>query len=749
MSEIVKLLLSLSLSGSILAVLIFAVKPFIKHKLSKSIQYYIWFVVLLRLALPFSFETSIMNGIFYGNQMPVVATSQAEVQPAVQLMVGTAQNIPNSNSLPNVKEKVANGVYNADADHGRYFQDLFNQYTIYIWLLGVMIALTVNLTGYVRFLKYLNGSNILATNRENEMLAILLNRQRNVRLARNQFINTPMLIGIVRPYIIIPDIKFNDKQLKNILLHEIIHLKRFDILVKWMTMIVSSIHWFNPLMYFIKKDINSSCELACDEAVIKNLSPAEKQDYGDTLISVVAKNKYPTGILQVTMLDEKKGLKERLVAIMNHSRKSKKIIAFSVILIGLLIFSALYLGAGVGTGKNTLPNIYVNAENQGTKVARMGTYSWKYNGVSIQADSNDPKSFKYKLDNSISVKAGQQFVIGTQKLKRDKKYDFSIEEISEYKEGKIILQDKRVPPSFVNGDLGMTAPKDAGEYIYTMRLNFKDRGIVSYGFVVKVDMPAYDLTGISKYKTPYLGDSSKVSVIVNALPVPDSYFKQQYISMLTEKKPYKLNVFYEAKKDASHIIEWPVVDHDNVTYSNMSRNALVLFCMIDNLDEVTFAFRDSQSDGKLDDSKYDTIFTFTRVSIEKQYGDISVLEGKLYLLRDALSKYPGAKETAIRTPKDDQIEKYIEIIMSAPSTSASPNDYIKDHQKEYESIIEMGDEALNYLLAQFKERSNNNDLKGGIMMRLCKELLGDRNNVTDESLSPQEWYSKQTESIIF
>ncbi|WP_291635647.1 M56 family metallopeptidase, partial [Clostridium sp.] len=183
MSEIVKLLLSLSLSGSILAVLIFAVKPFIKHKLSKSIQYYIWFVVLLRLALPFSFETSIMNGIFYGNQMPVVATSQAEVQPAIQPMVGTAQNIPNSNSVPNVQENVANGVYNGDTDHGRYFLDLFNQYTIYIWLLGVIIALTVNLTGYVRFLKYLNGSNILATNRENEMLAIILNRRRNVRLA--------------------------------------------------------------------------------------------------------------------------------------------------------------------------------------------------------------------------------------------------------------------------------------------------------------------------------------------------------------------------------------------------------------------------------------------------------------------------------------------------------------------------------------------------------------------------------------
>jgi len=634
MNETVKLLLSLSLSGSILAMLIFTLKPFTKHKLSKSIQYYIWIVVLLRLILPFSFETSIMNELFYGNQTPVVETSKSKVQP----VVGTAQNISNSNSLPNAQENLTNVVNNAGAYHDINFHELFNQYSVYIWLLGVIIALMVNITGYAKFLKYLRQSNISATNRDKEMLVTLLNGRNNVRLVRNRFLNIPMLIGVIRPCIIIPDINFNEIQLKNILLHEIIHLKRFDILGKWLIMIATSIHWFNPLMYFIKKDINNSCELACDEAVIKNLSPSEKQDYGDTLISVVARHKYPTGILQVTMLDEKSGLKERLVAIMKHSRKSKKVIILSVILLGCLIFGALYLGAGVGTGKNTPPYIYVNAENQGAKVARMGIYSWKYNGENIEADSDDPKNFKYKLDNSISVKTGQQFVIGTQKLKKGKKYNFSIEEISEYKDGKIILQDKRVPASFVNGDLGMTASQDAGEYIYTLRLNFKDRGIVSYGFVVKVATPTYNLTEISKYKTPYVGDNSKVSAIANQLPVPDNYFKQQYISMVTEKKPYKLNVFYEAKKGASHISEWPIVDHNNATYSIMNKNALVLFCMIDNLDEVTFAFRDSQSDGKLDDSKYDTTFTFTRASIEKQYGDISVLAGKLDLLQNVLSK---------------------------------------------------------------------------------------------------------------
>ncbi|HZK55228.1 MAG TPA: M56 family metallopeptidase, partial [Desulfosporosinus sp.] len=318
MNEAIKLILSLSLSASILAVLLFAIKPLIRNKISKSIQYYIWIVVLIRLVLPFSFEASIMNNVFYGDQTPVAISIQSE------------ENASNSSILPNVQENVTNGVYNDDVDHSRYFRDLFNQYVIYLWLLGIIIALTANLTGYARFSKHLKQANKPATDEENRILEALLNGRNDIRLVRNRFVTTPMLIGILKPYIIIPDINFDGEQLKNILLHEISHLRRFDVAVKWLTMIAASIHWFNPLMYFIKKEINHACELACDEAVIKDLNLTEKQAYCDTLISIASENKYPIGVLQATMSEEKETLKERLVAIMQHNKKSKIIILMSL-----------------------------------------------------------------------------------------------------------------------------------------------------------------------------------------------------------------------------------------------------------------------------------------------------------------------------------------------------------------------------------------------------------------------------------
>ncbi|OPZ84049.1 MAG: Regulatory protein BlaR1 [Firmicutes bacterium ADurb.Bin419] len=274
-------------------------------------------------------------------------------------------------------------------------------------------------------------------------------------------------------------------------------------------MITTSVHWFNPLMHFIRKEINHACEMACDEAVIKDFNSSEKQAYGETLICLVAENKYPLGVLQATMCEEKRSLKERLVAIMNHNKKPRVIVIFSMVLLGTIIFGAAYLGAGVG--KNNSPDINIGTEELRTKV--------------------------------------------------------------------------------------------------------------------------YE---IAKYKTPYLGDNSKVSAIVGQLPEPDSYFKQQYISMITDGTN-KLNVYYEAKEGASHSNEWPVENPESPTYSNMQKNALILFCMIDNLNKVTFAFRDSKSDGKLDTSKYNTEFNFSRASVQEQFGNLSVLGGNLEKLQDALA----------------------------------------------------------------------------------------------------------------
>lgn len=528
MNEAVKLLLSLSLSGTILAVVLFALKPLVKHRLSKMIQYYIWLVVLIRLLLPISFEASVMNELFYGNQVSEITT----IDLKAPLASGADRGGSLSGILPSMgmKANVDHGVYQGDSDHSHYFRDLVNQYIIAIWLLGVIIALSINLVGYAHFTSSLKHGNIPATKSDEELLAKLLGGQGRIRLFRNRFISTPMLIGLVRPRIIIPDIQYCEKQLTNILQHEIVHFRRLDVGVKWLMMIAASIHWFNPFIFLIKKEVNCACELACDEAVIRNLSPVEKQAYGDMLISVASVPRYPAGVLQATMYEEKQTLKERLVAIMKYNKKSKWVTVLSGVLLLCVVVGAIYVGAGTG------------------------------------------------------------------------------------------ISGRKNEPPFSEGELGN--PEDEED---------------------AASVISYDLVEISRFTTPYIGNHAKVGGIVGRLPVPDKRFVQQYISLETSERPYKLTIYYELPAGATYAGEWPIETLDASFEEVLSSNALVAFSMIDNMDEITFAYRNSQSTNGLDMTKYDAAFSFSRGVFEEKYGDLKVLGQNIQLLREMLEERTKAE----------------------------------------------------------------------------------------------------------
>ncbi|AKA68869.1 M56 family metallopeptidase [Clostridium scatologenes] len=87
-------------------------------------------------------------------------------------------------------------------------------------------------------------------------------------------------------------------------------------------------------------------------------------------------------------------------------------------------------------------------------------------------------------------------------------------------------------------------------------------------------------------------------------------------------------------------------------------------------------------------------------------------------------------------------EDSIKTILSSPLNSSNPDEHISAHRMDYDSILRAGRDAENYMLSQFKEGNVKNDLRGQIIMRLCKDWLGSRNNVQDKNLLPTEWYSK-------
>ena len=324
MSEFIKILLSLSVSGALLLLLILGLKPLYKNKFSKRWQYYIWIVVALRFLLPFTPDTTIIGSLFEKFDTTAI-TNEIPTNPNVPVPADTG----NSKAEPiQTNREITTAAMREPVDK---YVCLF-----FIWSALALVLFVRKVTVYQGFIQYIKAGNKEVS--DIKILNLLsdceekLKIKTRVELSCNPLIASPMLIGFFRPRIILPVGEWEDKELSYIFVHELIHYKQGDMFYKWLIQIVVCVHWFNPFVYLLEKEVNKSCELSCDEKVISILNEKAKREYGDTLISFLKSNNlYKSSLASVTLTEGAEQLKERLGAIMKFREKSKAIIAITAI----------------------------------------------------------------------------------------------------------------------------------------------------------------------------------------------------------------------------------------------------------------------------------------------------------------------------------------------------------------------------------------------------------------------------------
>ena len=102
-------------------------------------------------------------------------------------------------------------------------------------------------------------------------------------------VKTPSVYGIIKPKIIIP-YEYNEVDMNYILMHERMHIKRCDNLVRVLALIIVCVHWFNPMSWIFLKMLYSDIELACDESVLSKCNEVQTKEYANTLVSTVEKS---------------------------------------------------------------------------------------------------------------------------------------------------------------------------------------------------------------------------------------------------------------------------------------------------------------------------------------------------------------------------------------------------------------------------------------------------------------------------
>lgn len=385
MNEFLKVLLSLSVSGTLLLLLILGLKLVYQNKFSRRWQYYIWIIVVLRFLLPFSPDTTLVGNLFERFDTTDITTAKENSEsPATPAAVKT-DKVPSQTPAP-MRTHAAKEIVTVTAHNSMNV----SVYLFFLWAVPALVLFVRKITvyqGYIRYIKAYSTevSDIKTLNQLSDCKEKLHIKTR-VELHHNTFLTSPIMIGFFHPDIILPDGELKNSEISYIFMHELLHYKQRDMFYKWLIQIAVCIHWFNPFVYLLEKEVNKACELSCDEAVISVLDNNARREYGDMLISFVKSNhSHKNALASVTLTEGAEQLKERLGAIMNFKKKTKTIAMITTIFTIAVCFCFLAVGAYAAPSSNNNTQIWKDTEIINNVLTEDGVYYIFCDG----ADEND------------------------------------------------------------------------------------------------------------------------------------------------------------------------------------------------------------------------------------------------------------------------------------------------------------------------------------------------------------------------
>jgi len=436
---------------------------------------------------------------------------------------------------------------------------------MFLWVAGVVVMLLYAIVTYARLKSKLR----FATRVE-------------VDIYETDRIHSPFVLGFMHPRIYLP-VGLTEGGLDYILWHERTHIKRRDYLIKPLAYFVLALHWFNPLVWLAYFLLNKDMEMSCDERVLKEMSGTYgdiKEVYSSALLRL-ATGKRLVGLSPLAFGEG--SVKERIKNVLNFRKPSRWIVVIAAALV-IVVSAGFAVNRTTGISDNITDNLFINNES-GAEI------------VSIGIHVNNQSHGVSNADNSL-IKNG--VLLG---FKMDEIQDCVFRVEVHDANWNLIAQGEFVK-DFTN--------KNKPVYLY---IRDDENGNTYITDLDTNETGRYDLGGLAALHTPYVGNHNAVGKILDALPPLDDVHTQRFFSISddygTGRAPYTLTAYYEPNSPGKSAAD----DVRNI--ANAPKNAALLFALIDNLEEVSFAFRTTQSGSVLDKTAYTSSVSFNKDEIAK------------------------------------------------------------------------------------------------------------------------------------
>ena len=335
--------LNMSLTG-ICAVLIVLVARLFLKKAPKIYSYLLWILVFFRFACPFS-----LKSVF--SLIPV----QSESIPRDIAL----ERYPKVNTGVEALDFVINPVLPEATPYSS-----INPLQLWIFL-GVIIwcAVLAGLLLYsviTLFLLKRRLRNAVALSSTEELLGTIDSKMSKIKIYLAGNLGTPFVLGVFRPRIYLPkDLPREERKL--VLMHEFVHVRRKDALVKMLCFLITCVHWFNPFAWLAFVLLSRDMEMACDEAVLERGEGNTRKAYSSSLLKLSA----PESGVKAPLAFGENAVKTRIKNILSFKKKSRMVWIVSGIL-ACVVMGTLLLSPSVKKDDSLL-----NVENLIPEVRKM------------------------------------------------------------------------------------------------------------------------------------------------------------------------------------------------------------------------------------------------------------------------------------------------------------------------------------------------------------------------------------------
>lgn len=357
-SILVNSLANSSIVASLLVITILIVKSIFRKKINAKWHYIIWFALILRLAVPYMINSPFNIQDFYKENEVMSQADRGFADNAAsdnryKKAVGNTFKADNPIKETGHTEKK---VFSPVASLRKlisfvYSTKLDTKLLFYIWLLGLSLLSSYYFLNNIFFwIKVKNGT--VFTN--NDVIRLLekckekLGVRTNISIIQTSGVSIPAIFGITRPWLLLPEKVLKNleyESLRYVILHELAHLKRKDIIVNWISLILQIVYWFNPIIWIAFCRMRFDRELACDETVLMHLSSGKEKKYGHTILNMV---EIISGRLSFAgtagILENKSQIKDRISMISRFNGQSSKYPVFAVVVL-IILTSSIFVNA--------------------------------------------------------------------------------------------------------------------------------------------------------------------------------------------------------------------------------------------------------------------------------------------------------------------------------------------------------------------------------------------------------------------